>query len=120
MQAKSLIDAGASCLFAAFAASAMIATAAPGLATEESAPRPTTAKASDTAQMVGVFTGEYVKGVPVYRFPPLTISANRKSELARPAPEDMRARTKQARAKLAADRRVEPQQALMASDLSHK
>ena len=104
---------------AALAASALIATAALGLAGESETP-PSTAKASDTAQMVGVFTGKYVQGIPVYRLPPLTISAKREPELAKTPPEDKLGHGKQARAKFTADRPVEPQHALMASDLSHK
>jgi hypothetical protein len=36
----------------------------------------------------GTFTGSYVKGAPVYRLPPVTVSARRAAEIARIKRED--------------------------------
>lgn len=35
------------------------------------------------AQMVGVFTGRFANGVPIYRLPSVTVVASRKAELAK-------------------------------------
>ena len=44
--------------------------------------------APSDARMIGVFTGEFVGGAPVYRLPPVEVSANRRSELAKIAREE--------------------------------
>jgi len=41
-----------------------------------------------TAPMIGTFTGEYENGVAVYRLPPIAITADRKTEMAKMARED--------------------------------
>jgi hypothetical protein len=86
-------------LSAYFVAAALIATATAGSAGKSTAPeRPPDASAQ--SPMVGVFTGEFVNGVPVYRLPPITVVGYRESELARmPRKQDLaRARQGQARA----------------------
>lgn len=45
--------------------------------------------------MVGVFSGEFVNGVPVYRLPRLVVVASRKAELAKLEREEHLVRTKQ-------------------------
>ncbi|MEO8741183.1 MAG: hypothetical protein ABI537_15970 [Casimicrobiaceae bacterium] len=42
-----------------------------------------------TSPMIGTFTGEYANGVPVYRLPPISITADRKTELAKMEREDL-------------------------------
>ena len=79
---------------------ALMATAAPdaaGAATDS----PPTSKACDQAQVVGVFTGEYVNGAPVYRLPPVVVVASRKVERAKLGHEEQSTRARQARAKAA-------------------
>ena len=56
------------------------------------------------AQMVGVFTGEYINGSPVYRLPPVMVVASRKVERAKLEREKQLTRAEQARAKAAAKR----------------
>jgi hypothetical protein len=63
---------------------------------------PPTSKACAQAQTVGVFTGEYVDRVPVYRLPPVIIVASRKVERAKLEREGQFRRGQQARAKAAA------------------
>jgi len=46
--------------------------------------------------MVGVFSGEFVDGVAVYRLPRLVVVASRKAELAKLEGKEHLARTKQA------------------------
>lgn len=38
---------------------------------------------SAQGQMVGVFTGRFANGVPIYRLPPVAVVASRKAELAK-------------------------------------
>ena len=38
---------------------------------------------SGQGQMVGVFTGRFANGVPIYRLPAVTVVASRKAELAK-------------------------------------
>ena len=78
---------------------ALIATVAVGATAEAANLRPT---GKERAQMVGVFTGEYVNGAPVYRLPPVTIAASRRVERAKPEREEASTRAQQARAKHAA------------------
>jgi len=82
---------------------ALIATVALGAAGVAIGSPPTS---KTQAQMVGVFTGEYVNGAPVYRLPPVTVVASRKVERAKLEREKQLTRTEQARAKAAARRPV--------------
>jgi uncharacterized protein YjiS (DUF1127 family) len=82
---------------------ALIATVALGAAAEAADSRPAS-KASAQAQVVGVFTGEYVNGAPVYRMPPVIVVASREIDRARLEREKQSARAQQARAKVAARR----------------
>jgi hypothetical protein len=50
-------------------------------------------------QQAGVFSGEFVNGLPVYRFPTVTVTADRKAELAKNEGEAAVARTRAMRAK---------------------
>ena len=68
-------------LSASVVAAVLIATATPTSAVEATYPQ-ATSKARTQGQMVGVFTGEYVDGAPVYRLPSVVVTT-RKSELAR-------------------------------------
>ena len=43
---------------------------------------------SGQGQMVGVFTGRFANGVPIYRLPAITVVASRKAELAKIERED--------------------------------
>lgn len=52
-------------------------------------------------QDVGVFTGTFVNGMPLYRLPPITVVAHRNEELARIEREEQRVRLRKMRAKLA-------------------
>ncbi len=70
-------------------------------ATGEATASPPTGKPGAKAQMVGVFTGEYFNGAPVYRLPPVAVVASRKEELAKLEREEQSARARQARAKAA-------------------
>jgi hypothetical protein len=88
-------------LFAPVVVVALVATVALGATAEAADLRPA-GKASATAQVVGVFTGEYVNGTPVYRLPPVTVVANRDVERARLEREKQLTRAEQARAKAAA------------------
>ena len=64
-------------------AAALIATAMAASAGKSTAPlRPPDASAQ--SPMVGVFTGEFVNGVPVYRLPPIAVVGHREPEFARP------------------------------------
>jgi len=69
---------------------ALIALAAPTLACEKSAPRWTAA--SEDAQSVAIFTGEFVNGMPVYRMPSITVVTRREAEIARTQRDDAHAR----------------------------
>jgi hypothetical protein len=77
----------------------LIAIGTPAVAAE-TVPQPKD-KASIETQSVGVFTGAFVNGMPVYRLPPVSVVAHRKVEEARMAREEREARVKQARAKAA-------------------
>ena len=60
---------------------ALSASAALMLAVEAYAPQ---ARSESTdARMIGVFTGEFANGAPVYRLPSIEVSANRNIELAK-------------------------------------
>ena len=57
---------------------AVAVTAAIGAARHSSSPAPT----------LGVATGEYVDGVPVYRLPTVNVTVSRQAELAKMAQEE--------------------------------
>lgn len=103
MHATNRANLGALGLFAAVLATALLATATPASAGESAAPQPAT-KPAAPAHWVGVFTGEYENGAPVYRLPPITVVANRKVELAKMAQEDKLARARTARPKVSPQR----------------
>jgi uncharacterized protein YjiS (DUF1127 family) len=84
---------------------ALIATVALGAAAEAADLRPAS-KASANAPVIGLFTGEYVNGAPVYRLPPVIVVATREIDRARLEREKQSARAEQARAKIAARRPV--------------
>jgi len=46
------------------------------------------AKVEAPVPVVGTFTGEFDKDVPVYRFPTITVTASRSAELAKMAREE--------------------------------
>jgi hypothetical protein len=54
--------------------------------------------------MVGVFTGEFVDGAPVYRLPSVIVVAARQVELVKMEREEQATRAKEARTKAAARR----------------
>ncbi len=58
--------------------------------------------------MVGVFTGEFVNGAPVYRLPALTVVARRDAGLARTGRGDTLARARPTRAGPVAIPQVQP------------
>ena len=70
------------------------------MAAGTAAPQPT-GTAPVQAPHVGVFTGKFVNGMPVYRLPPVDVIAYRKVELARMEREEQLARARQVRAKAA-------------------
>lgn len=88
-------------LSASLLAAGLIATAAPTWAAEATYPQ-ATSTAYAQAPMAGVFTGQFVDGVPVYRLPPVTVVAARKVELAKMEREEQSTRAKQARTRAAA------------------
>ena len=76
------------------------------------------AKTVDPEHFFGVFTGTYENGVPVYRgFPPITVIASRKVELAKIAREQKLARGTQIRAQVASKHRE--QQSVKATSAPH-
>ena len=84
-------------LSACLVTAALIATATAASAGKATAPeRPPDASAQ--SPMAGVFTGEFVNGVPVYRLPPIMVFGYRESELARMPREQDLARARQGRA----------------------
>jgi hypothetical protein len=84
---------------------ALIATVALDTAAEAADLRPAS-KASANAPVIGLFTGEYVNGAPVYRLPPVIVVGTREIDRARLEREKQSARAEQARAKVAARRPV--------------
>jgi hypothetical protein len=81
-------------------AAALVATAVQAWAGSTTASGQSAANTAN-APMVGVFTGEFVNGAPVYRLPPIAVVAGRKA-LAEQALENGIVRARQARAKAAA------------------
>ena len=63
-------------------------------AREPADPRPTALVVSPV-QMAGVFSGQYIGGIPVYRFPKVTVSAYRSTTFARKNLEDKLARAEE-------------------------
>ena len=78
----------------------MIASGASTLAAELTPPQPER-KNSVEAQNVGVFTGRFENGMPVYQLPPISVVGDRKVELAKLKREEQLARSKQVRARVA-------------------
>jgi hypothetical protein len=62
--------------------------------------------AAPSAPMTGVATGETVNGLPVYRLPSISVTVDRKTELAKIAKEDATARADRARASAASGKRA--------------
>jgi hypothetical protein len=79
----------------------LIATAMPTWAAEATCPPPASTTYAQ-AQTVGVFTGRFVDGAPVYRLPAMVVVANRQAELAKMEREEQLTRARQARAKASA------------------
>ena len=81
-------------------AAALIASAA--VSTLRSTAPERAPDASARSPMVGVFTGEFVNGVPVYRLPPIAVVGRRESELAGMPREHDLARESQGQARATA------------------
>ena len=64
---------------------ALAGTASPVPAVERVDPRPV-GSVHAPREMVGAFTGEFVDGAPVYRFPTVVVGGSRRAEPARSAP----------------------------------
>ena len=77
-------------LLVAALVAAVIVIAGPALTGAANAPQ---ASPPSQAPMTAIATGEAVGGVPVYRLPSITVTANRKSELAKIAREEITAQT---------------------------
>jgi hypothetical protein len=86
---------------ATLVAMVLIATGMSAAAAETTVPRPPS-NTSTEAQNVGLFTGKFVDGMPVYRLPPLNVIGHRKVGLAKLPREEQAARSKQVRAKAVA------------------
>jgi hypothetical protein len=75
-------------------------------AAEAQEPANSGANTADPGQSVAVFTGTYENGTPVYRgFPPITVIASRKVELAKIAREEQLTREIQIHAQVASKHR---------------
>jgi chromosome condensin MukBEF complex kleisin-like MukF subunit len=48
--------------------------------------------ALDQSRMIGVFTGRFANGMPIYQLPPITVVANRNAELAKIKEQSARAK----------------------------
>jgi len=79
-------------------AAALVATAMQAWACDTNAPGQGAPNAAN-ATVVGVFSGEFVNGAPVYRLPPVAVVASRKALAAQ---ESSSLRARQARVKAAA------------------
>ena len=88
-------------LWMALLAVFVIAGTAPAAAGDASRPTPI-ARAPTQDRMVGVFSGQFVNGIPLYRLPSISVSANRKGELAKIEREEHLTRAQQAKARAAA------------------
>jgi hypothetical protein len=76
----------------------LIASGAAAMAAETTPPQ-LASKRSIEAQNVGVFTGTFANGMPLYRLPSISVIGHRKVELAKLKREEQTARNKQVRAK---------------------
>jgi hypothetical protein len=63
-------------------AAALIVAAVTASAGKSDAPE-RSAAASTRSPMVGVFTGEFVDGAPVYRLPPINVIGHREADVAK-------------------------------------
>ena len=79
----------------------LIATGLSVTTAEMAVPQPPS-RTSTESQNVGVFTGKFVDGMPVYQLPPVNVVGHRKVELAKLKREEQLARNKQVRAKAVA------------------
>jgi hypothetical protein len=79
----------------------LIVSGAPATAAETTPPQ-LASKSSIEAQNVGVFTGTFANGMPLYRLPPISVIGHRKVELAKLKREEQMARSKQVRARAVA------------------
>jgi len=77
-----------------------LALAAP-VAGADVAAAPAVHGAPHAKQDVGVFTGTFVNGMPLYRLPPISVVAHRSVDLGRIEREEQQARLRKMRAKLA-------------------
>jgi len=84
----------AASVLAAIFASALAAAATAGVAAADVP----AGKAPGVMPTVGVYTGRYANGVPVYRLPPVTVVGSRTAELAKTAREQQRSRVRYGRA----------------------
>ena len=89
---------------AAASLAAALAVAVPSTPGAGANADPPAGRARSEVQSVGVFTGEYANGMPVYRFPPVTVVATRTPELRRTACEERPAPTDDLRAESLLDR----------------
>lgn len=87
MQARNRIRITAAALFTSLVAGVLIATASLPPADVTSAPSKLS-KAAVQASMVGVPTGEFENGIPVYRLPSVAVTVSRSEELAKMAREE--------------------------------
>ena len=85
---------------AIFATKILMAVGAPAMA--ETTIPPPASKTLVESQNVGVFTGRFANGMPVYQLPALNVIGHRKVGLAKLPREEQAARSKQVRAKAAA------------------
>jgi len=72
----------------------LVATATDTWAAEAAPARPPTATPA-SPEIVGVFSGEFVNGAPVYRLPPISVVASREAALARLERQEQLARARQ-------------------------
>ena len=77
------------------------ATVATPVAAAGATAAPAVNGASHAKQDVGVFTGTFVNGMPLYRLPPISVVAHRNEELARIEREEQQERLRKMRARLA-------------------
>ena len=79
----------------------LIAAGMSAASADTTVPQPPS-KTSTESQNVGVFTGKFVDGMPVYQLPTLNVIGHRKAGLAKLSQEERSVRSKQVRAKAAA------------------
>ena len=83
---------------AIFMAIVLIAAGAPVIAAETTV-RQTQSKKSIESPNVGVFTGRFADGMPVYQLPPMSVIGHRKVELTKAQRDEQPPRNKQVGAK---------------------